>query len=249
MAGVAHSRALQSHGPDTSRYDVDLLTLPIGERVQAPGARFAGSKPVAAPRHTDRAFALKLIYDGLMLFYGIVLITRWHYDVIHGIEDAGIVAWLLARMARTRFVFEKHSDPDSHGGGGFWRRAAIAIYKSVERFVVRRADAVIGTGPGLCEQAGRLGARAPIHHVPDIPSSLAESTPEQALTIRMELGCRPEDRLALYVGSFAAYQGIDLLLRPCLWFFKTAKCLFRNHRRHGRGDCGASRANGAAGLC
>lgn len=193
-------------------YDVDLLTLPIGERVQAPGARVLRVPNLPLRRDIPIGPSpWKLIYDGLMLFYGIVLIMRWHYDVIHGIEDAGIVAWLLARMARTRFVFEKHSDPDSHGGGGFWRRAAIAIYKSVERFVVRRADAVIGTGPGLCEQAGRLGARAPIHHVPDIPSSLAESTPEQALTIRMELGCRPEDRLALYVGSFAAYQGIDLL--------------------------------------
>lgn len=193
-------------------YEVDLLTLPIGERINVPGARVLRVPNLLLRRDIPIGPSpWKLIYDGLLLFYGIVLIMRWHYHVIHGIEDAGIVAWILARLARTRFVFEKHSDPDSHGGGGFWRRAAISMYKSVERFVVRRADAVIGTGPGLCEQARKLGARGPIHHVPDIPSSLTESSPEQAGAIRIELGCRPEDRLALYVGSFATYQGIDLL--------------------------------------
>jgi glycosyltransferase involved in cell wall biosynthesis len=192
--------------------EVDLLTLPIGERVDLPGVRVL--RVPNLPRRRDIPIGpspWKILFDALLLLRGLVLIARRHYRVIHGIEDAGILAWVLARLGRARLVFEKHSDPDSYRGGGSVRRAVLAAYRAVERFVVRRADAVIGTGPGLCDQARRLGATGPVHHVPDIPSSLVEAESDQVRAVRAELIRAPDDRLAMYVGSFAAYQGMDLL--------------------------------------
>jgi len=87
----------------------------------------------------------------------------------------------------------------------------MAAYRRVERFSILRADAVIGTGPALVEQARRIAPDKPVHHIFDIPSSLIEPDPEQSAAARERLGLPPGAVAALYVGSFAVYQGIDLL--------------------------------------
>ncbi len=45
----------------------------------------------------------------------------------------------------------------------------------------------------------------------DIPSTLVEPDPTHVATIRKSLQQRDGEYLAMYVGSFAVYQGIDLL--------------------------------------
>ena len=49
----------------------------------------------------------------------------------------------------------------------------MKIYSAVEAFTIRRADAVIGTGPALVEQARKYEPKGTCHHIFDIPSSLA----------------------------------------------------------------------------
>ena len=109
-------------------------------------------------------------------------------------------------------IFEKHSDPASYKAG-FIRNLVMATYRRVERFSILRADAVIATGPALVEQAKQIAPDKPVHHIFDIPSSLVEPDPALARQARERLGLPPNAVLALYVGSFAVYQGIDLLFR------------------------------------
>ena len=194
-------------------YDVDLLVMPVGEDRQIPGVtlhrapNFIRAKSLAIGPSVPKA-----LLDVALYFKASALARRRRYHVIHGIEDAGPIAAVLARRHGAKMIFEKHSDPASYKKG-FLRNCVMAAYRRVERFSIRRADAVIGTGPALVEQAQALAPGKPVHHVFDIPSSLVEPDPVLAQKARERLGLPPGAVLALYVGSFAVYQGIDLLFQ------------------------------------
>jgi glycosyltransferase involved in cell wall biosynthesis len=107
-------------------------------------------------------------------------------------------------------VFEKHSDVTAYRKGPV-RRLVMAAYGAVERFTIRRADAVIGTGPGLVREAAALRGDRAVHHIFDIPSSRVEADAERGAALRAQYRQAEGERLALFVGSFAVYQGVDLL--------------------------------------
>ena len=195
-------RALRENG-----CDVEFLTLPIGEDRPVEGVRIVRVPNLFfAKRISIGPSPLKLAFDAVMFFRALGMIARRHYDVVHGVEDCGFLAWALGRLARARVVFEKHSDAGSYKKG-----LVIRAYRRVERFVMRRADAVIGTGPGLVRQVEELGCGTPAFCVSDIPSSLVEPDAAGTAAARAELEKAPGEVLATYVGSFATYQGIELL--------------------------------------
>ena len=116
-------RALAENG-----YEVDFLTLPIGEEREIPGVRIIRVPNLIFRKSIKIGPSVpKLIFDVIMLFRGLGLIMRNRYQVIHGIEDAGAVACVLAGLARCKLVFEKHSDPASYQGGGL-RNAIMWAY-------------------------------------------------------------------------------------------------------------------------
>ena len=186
---------------------VDFLTLPIGEDRPVPGVRivrcpnlFFAKKIAIGPS------PLKLAFDAVMFVEALFMALRRRYDVFHGVEDCGFLALVLARLFRAKAVFEKHSD-----AGSYKKSPVIRAYAALERFVMRRADAVIGTGPGLVRQVEALGAGTPAFCVSDIPSSLVEPDEAGTAAARARLEKAPGEVLACYVGSFAVYQGIELL--------------------------------------
>jgi glycosyltransferase involved in cell wall biosynthesis len=199
-------RAIAENG-----HDVDLLTLPIGEDQAIPGVRIIRvANPFGVKNIPIGPSGHKLCFDFLMLLKGIPLMLRNRYDVVHAVEDAGIVGWLLCRLNGAKLVFEKHSDPASHRDKPF-KNFILSLYKAVETFTIRRADAVIGTGEGLVAQAKAVAPQVRAHYIFDIPSSLVEPDPVRSAAVRARLQQCPGDVLALYVGSFAVYQGIDLM--------------------------------------
>ena len=192
-------------------YSVDFLTLPLGERREIPGVRIIRAPNLFGARGIAIGPSLlKLAFDGLLFWMALGCVVRRRYAVVHGVEDCGIIAWCAARVGRARLVFERHSDPSSYHKGGV-RDAVMRAYAAVERFVMRRADAVIGTGPGLVAHAQSVGRASRACLIPDIPSSLAEATPAGRAAARARCARQPDDLLIAYVGSFAVYQGIDLL--------------------------------------
>lgn len=188
-------------------YEVDFLTLPIGERREIEGVRIIRAPNLFFARDISIGPSfLKLMFDCVMSVMGVGMIMRRHYDVVHGVEDCGIIAWMLARLSRGKAIFEKHSDSKSYK-----KSLVIKAYAAVERFVMRHADAVIGTGPGLVAQVEALGCGTPAYHISDIPSSLVEPDAEGVSKARSEIDPEGGGVVATYVGSFAGYQGIDLL--------------------------------------
>ena len=224
-------------------YDVDFLTLPVGQRRELEGVRIVRAPNLLFVKKVPIGPSLpKFFFDGVFLFQAIGMACRRHYDIVHGVEDAGMIALLVGRLLRRKVVFEKHSDPASYSGKKGVMRLVMRAYAAVERFVMRHADAVIGTGPGLVEQVRKLAPNTPATVISDIPSSLAEPNPDGVREARAKLeelapgtsggsGAKPPvvvpqetengkretgnaaspPVFATYVGSFASYQGIDLL--------------------------------------
>jgi len=192
-------------------YSVDLLTLPIGDDVEIPGVKVIRIPNILRRKQVSIGPSLcKAVFDGVLFFYGLGLACRRRYAVVHGIEDTGILALCIARLTGARMVYEKHSDPGSYRKG-LLRNVVMWAYAAVERFTVRRADAIIVTGPGLRRQAEAMSPRGPVHHIFDIPSSLADADEETRRAVRAKLVSREDQVLLLFVGSFAPYQGVDLL--------------------------------------
>jgi glycosyltransferase involved in cell wall biosynthesis len=192
-------------------HEVDLLTLPDGDDVDIPGVNIVRLVKLGLPRDIPIGPSFgKFIYDLLMIFKGWSMIRRNHYDVIHGVEDAGAVGAILARLAKVDLIFEKHSDPTSYQGGALLKMV-MSVYKAVEHWTIHRASAVIATGPALVDQVRTVNPEVRTYCIHDIPSSSQEPDEAIAAVVRKELQQTPEDTLAVYAGSFASYQGIDLL--------------------------------------
>lgn len=194
-------------------YAVDLLTLPIGDRCDMEGVKVLRvANPLRVKNIPIGPSLHKLFFDCLLLIKGISLIRRSRYTVIHGIEEAGMIAILLSRLSGCRAIFEKHSDPFSYKKG-LLKNCLLRAYAAVEKMTVKRADAVIGTGPGLVEQVKNMGTTTRAFHIFDIPSSLVEPRPDDVDRLRARLKKQDNEVLLTFVGSFAVYQGVDLLLQ------------------------------------
>ncbi len=192
-------------------YEVDLLTLPFGEERELPGVRVIRAPNIFGVKNIPIGPSLiKALFDLVLLIKGWSLIRRNRYDVVHGVEDAGFFGVFLAWRAGAKLIFEKHSDPGSYRKN-FLRNIVMWLYTRAESFSIRHADAVIGTGPGLVEQARRVAPDKPAHHISDIPSSLEEPTEAETRRVRDQLVQTPDEVLIAYVGSFAVYQGIELI--------------------------------------
>lgn len=192
-------------------FEVDLLTLPFGEDRRIRGVRVIRVPNVLGRRDLPIGpSCVKAVYGLLLAMYAAAFALRRRYTALHGIEEAAALALPAALLGRTKLVYEKHSDPSSYRGGRI-RNLVMDVYARVERFTARRADAVIGTGPGLVEQVRATGTRAPVYHIFDIPSSRVDASDAQIAAVRERLVRKPDDVLATYVGSFAAYQGVDLM--------------------------------------
>ena len=192
-------------------YQVDLLTLPIGQTDPAIHSRVIrvwnlfGSKTISIGPSI-----LKLWFDLLLLIRGIGLVLRHRYSIVHGTEEAGFLCYLLSFLCRAKCVYEKHSDSASYKGG-ILKKTILGAYNFAEHLTIKKSDLVICTGPGLEEQAREFGPNSNIFNIPDIPSSIIEPTPTEIGKTRKEIQNNDNQIIVTYVGSFAEYQGIDII--------------------------------------
>ena len=192
-------------------YQVDLLTLPIGEDQKIEGTRvYRVANPFAVENIPIGPSLWKLFFDILILLKGISLCLTNRYDVIHGVEEAGFIAIILAKVCKAKSIFERHSDPFSYKKGTL-SNIVLQTYAVIEKLSARMADAVIGTGPGLVAQINAMKTGTRAFNIFDIPSSLKESSIAEIQETRDRLLQTPDEVLITFVGSFAVYQGVDLM--------------------------------------
>jgi len=192
-------------------HEIDLLTFPFGADRDIPGVRVLRVPNLFRRRSVPIGPSFwKLAYDFLLLGAALRRARKGRYDVIHGVEEGGVIALPVARLAGAALVTEKHSDHASYAGRPL-RNLVLRAYAATEKCAMRRADAVIGTGPGLVEQIRSIAPDRRVHLIPDAPSSLREADPDRTARIRARLLRGRDLGVVMYVGSFAVYQGMDLM--------------------------------------
>ena len=202
-------------------YRIDLLTVPLGEPIEIPGVTLHRVANPLRIRHMPIGPSWhKIVFDALLLKDAMILTRHRRFDFIHGVEDAGAVGMLVRKIRGGYLVFEKHSNASSYGGG-LLRRMVLGAYRRVEGVVMRSADLVFA-GPNVIGEVRERAPKTSAQLVTSIPSSRLEPDEGRKREIRADLG-GDERVLLTYVGSFAQYQGIDIL-------FEAIARVWPNHR-------------------
>lgn len=149
----------------------------------------------------------KVPCDVLMLLAAHRMLRRGDYDLVHGVEDGGILAWILSRLTGIPYVF----DMDSHMSAQVaekspWLRPLARLVEPFEAAALRSARGVLAVCPALVEVAREHAPADRVSLLPDMPlTGTGEARP--AADLEALGGTR-----ILYVGNLKRYQGVGLLL-------------------------------------
>ena len=193
-------------------YVVDLLTFPGGGAVEIPGLTIRRLPRVPGIKIVPVGLSWKkLVYDLLLCGYIFGLAIRRRYDVIHAVEEAIFPSLLAGKLTGAVVVYDMDSSmADQMIHSSRWFEPAERILYSLERWAIRKADAIFAVCEDLAARARdiRPGDKM-IFAIEDVPLPV-ESDGTSADDIRVLAPSR--DLLALYVGNLERYQGIDLML-------------------------------------
>ncbi|HEX5475572.1 MAG TPA: glycosyltransferase family 4 protein [Vicinamibacterales bacterium] len=197
-------------------HTVDLVTYPFGADVTMPGLRiFRCLRPPFVRGVRLGPSLAKVPLDLTLAAAAARRAAGGRYDAVHSHEEASAIGVVLARMLRIPHLYDMHSSlPQQLANFSFSRsRVLAALFRAMERFVIRGSRAVIV----ICPELQALVQT--ITH--DVPAVLIENAPGSGdvgafdggspADVRRNLGLPADAPMVLYTGTFEAYQGLDLL--------------------------------------
>lgn len=205
IAVRAAVEVLAAHG-----YEVDLLTYFAGRDLEIPGVRIHRIRRPPLVRDVPIGPSWqKIPCDVFMLYRAGRMLSEAEpgYDVIHGVEDGAILAWILTQGREIPYVF----DMDSHMSGQIAEKNRVLrplsrLFAPLEAAAIRGAAGVLAVCPALADIAREQQDPDRVALLPDMP-------------LNEDGGAAPADEVEaldgtriVYVGNLEEYQGIDLLL-------------------------------------
>ena len=207
-------------------YRVDLLVFPTGDDLEMKGVRVLRLPNFLRTQTIPIGFSWKkLVLDLPLAIYALFLALRNRYQVIHGIEEGGVIAAVLARLLRKASIFDMDSVMSEQlGAGKNGRNLVQKIVAMLEKWSLRNSSVIITVCQSLSDTARASTEDGNIVQIEDIPLSFAfpldpgrkEEIDRQVAAIERQHGLDTRSIL-LYTGNLQPYQGIDLLLEA--WGF------------------------------
>lgn len=199
-----------------SGYSIDLLVFPFGKEVFLPNVRLLRGLclPGIQTVKIGPSWA-KLVLDIPLFLQAAGRMLTGKYDLIHGVEEGGFMAWLLSRASGVPFIYDVDSNiPAQLKDSGFlrsdWMLQAIT---RLEKRCLTDATVVLSVCQALSDRATALAPSARIAQIEDfaIPEALR---PDSIVTAEWKQRLALDQRKCiLYTGNFEPYQGINLLLQ------------------------------------
>jgi len=189
---------------------VDLLTLHLGEDRQYPGLSIHRVNPWPAPKSVPPGLSLAKIWCNLFLLLRAFRMSRkGGYDLVHAVEEAGFIAYLLKRIRGIPYVLDVDSSMTTQIIDRFrWLSPLESLMRRLESIPAKHALAIVPMCEALADEAERVSS-SPVYVLHDI--ALPGDPAAEAEDLRQALGISNAP-LLMYVGNLESYQGIDMLL-------------------------------------
>jgi glycosyltransferase involved in cell wall biosynthesis len=201
------ARALSEIGAD-----VDLLAFPIGEEVAIKNVRIRRCANLLRLRRVPIGFSWrKLVLDASLWSSFTRLLSQRRYDMVHAVEEAAYIAAAICPRFDQPFIYDMASAIPVE----LERQPVLKLPRvqrwlaGMQRRVLHRAAHVV-CSPGLAHYVHNQAPDAPVTEW-RFPAQLPAVGPDDAQCLRERLGIATDRRVVLYSGSFAEYQGMDLL--------------------------------------
>jgi glycosyltransferase involved in cell wall biosynthesis len=195
-------------------YAVDLIAFPMGDESAVPGVRITRTANPIGFSSVPVGFSWRKAFLDLFLLRTLAsTLRRERYQCVHALEEAAFLAAPVCRRRGVPLIYDMQSSiPEQLGSRWPFRsRWVQRALRNIERRTIQSADHVV------CSQglAQRVHALAPGHPVAEwrFPASSPDPEPGAAEALRSSLGIDGEARVFLYAGTFAGYQGLDVLVR------------------------------------
>jgi len=198
----------------TLGHTVDLITYPFGHDVELPGLRvFRCARPPFIRGVRVGPSWPKAFLDVSLFLSALRRAVSGQYDLVHSHEEGAAVGLPLAWALRLPHLYDMHSSlPQQLENFAFSRsRTLKAFFSWLERSFIRRSRVVIVICPHLGETVRRIHPEAEPVLIENAPGSGDAPLAGTGARVRAEYGLAPDAPLAVYTGTFEAYQGIDLL--------------------------------------
>jgi glycosyltransferase involved in cell wall biosynthesis len=197
-------------------HHVDLVTYPIGRDVELPNLRiFRSFRPPFVRTVSIGPSITKVVLDAFMLLTVARRALSERYDAIHSHEEMGLVGVWLARWLRIPHLYDMHSSlPQQlsnfkYSQSGLLRRAFVWA----EGQMVHKSQVVITICQELQDTVTEMGVGERSLLIENVMGGDVDEPPTRSpQQVREAWGVAPDAPLALYTGTFEAYQGVDMLI-------------------------------------
>jgi len=192
--------------------EVDLLAFPIGEEIAIKNVSVRRCANLLRFRRVPIGFSWrKIVLDASLWTSFAKQLSLQRYDMVHAVEEAAYIAAAICPRIGQPFIYDMASSipVELRRQPGLKGLRMQRLLAGMERSVLNRASHVV-CSPGL---GGYVHSQAPEAQVSEwrFPAQLRSVTPEDLASLRGRLGVASDRRILLYSGSFAGYQGIDML--------------------------------------
>lgn len=192
---------------------VDILAFPVGRSLTIPRVEIMRcANPLRLKRVPIGFSWRKIVLDASLWQAFRRLVHSGNYRIVHAVEDAAYMAAAICPPAGQPFIYDMASaiPVELKRNALFATRLIQRLLSAAEKRVISTASRVVCSS-GL---AGYVSDQVPEARVREwqYPAYAERVDGYRALELRRELGIRSNQRVILYSGNFAAYQGIELLL-------------------------------------
>jgi glycosyltransferase involved in cell wall biosynthesis len=197
-------------------YQVDLVAYHLGEDIDIPGVQLhrIPKIPFIKSVKIGPSFA-KLILDIIVLIKALFLLFIRRYDVIHSHEEAAFFSMLLAELFGVFHIYDMHSSlPNNLQNFNFWgSQVFVGLFKFLEKMVLYQSDAVITIDDELFRIVKNTNPNVPCIKIDNLAvwNGYSDDQEIKLLNLREQLQITGKIPI-VYTGSFAQYQGLELLL-------------------------------------
>lgn len=194
-------------------YQVDVLTYPVGEPLGIPGVDVARLPNPLGVSRVPIGFSWRKCWLDSFLFRGIArALEAREYACVSASEESAFVAALVAPRYGVPVLYDMQSSLAEQLGhvGPFRNGVSRTLLRVCERWLLDNVDLVMASA-GLAERVRNASPKAVVREW-QYPGLEECATQDEIDGLRAELGLEAGQRVVLYGGNFAEYQGVGSLI-------------------------------------